>query len=93
MQHQQKGNTMNDANVFEDRDLELMRQALAIDIVRQYRRETNTENRIVIEDAIDTQFGLRQLLVNTYTDHGHTDQDAQRLTTDRITAVLALARY
>lgn len=84
---------MNNANVFEDRDLELMRQAFAIDIVRQYRRETNTQNRIVIADAIDTQFGLRQLLVDTYTDHGHTEQDAQRLTTDRITAVMALARY
>ena len=84
---------MNDIDDLDAKDLELMRQALAIDIVRQYRRETNTQNRIVIEDAIDTQFGLRQLLVDTYTDHGHTEQDAQRLTTDRITAVMALERY
>jgi len=89
----QKGNNMSDANVFADRDLGLMRQALAVDIVRQYRREANTQNRIVIADAVDMQFELRSKLVNTYTDHGHTEQDAQRLTTDRITAVMALARY
>jgi len=46
--------------------IERARESVAVDIIRQHKRELRNTNRIVVQDAIDEQFVLLDILVASF---------------------------